>query len=240
MLVGRHANVYEVVSEALEPLWRMTPDGDGWPLLLDRRAKLVPAVDGYPLPDFYHWLMLPFSERKVRALCPRSPSDSVLVVDQTESRCLAVCCPTPGPGTSCPCSVVPSATHTAGFQGAAERSQLLLATGSCQGQAAHSRFCWDKAACLRIVGVWDKMFPLLQVEDLHELSARRHARAASRSRCFRRVLMCSVQNMISPPRGMSNVDFRWEAGRDEALVHPAMQFWSATADTVSVPVLRIQ
>jgi hypothetical protein len=57
--------VYEVVSEAIEPLWRMMPGGDGLPLLLDRRAKLVPGVDGYPMPDFYHWLLLPFSERKV-------------------------------------------------------------------------------------------------------------------------------------------------------------------------------
>jgi hypothetical protein len=63
--VRRHTNVYEVVSEAIEPLWRMMPGGDGWPLLLDRRAKLVPGIDGYPMPDFYHWLLLPFSHRKV-------------------------------------------------------------------------------------------------------------------------------------------------------------------------------
>lgn len=63
--VRRHTNVYEVVSEAIEPLWRMMPEGEGWPLLLDRRAKLVPSVDGYPMPDFFHWLLLPFSERKV-------------------------------------------------------------------------------------------------------------------------------------------------------------------------------
>ena len=57
--------MYEVVSEAIEPLWRMMPGGDGPPLLLDRRAKLVPGIDGYPMPDFYHWLLLPFSERTV-------------------------------------------------------------------------------------------------------------------------------------------------------------------------------
>ena len=57
--------MYEVVSEAIEPLWRMMPGGDGAPLLLDRRVKLVPGIDGYPMPDFYHWLLLPFSERKV-------------------------------------------------------------------------------------------------------------------------------------------------------------------------------
>lgn len=61
----RHTNVYEVVSEAIEPLWRMMPGGDGPPLLLDRCAKLVPGIDGYPMPDFYHWLLLPFSERTV-------------------------------------------------------------------------------------------------------------------------------------------------------------------------------
>lgn len=47
-----------------------------------------------------------------------------------------------------------------------------------------------------------------QVEDLHELSARRHARASTRSRCFRRVMLCSIQNMISPPLGVTGEEHR--------------------------------
>ena len=35
------------------------------PLLRDRRLKLVPAVGGFRLPSHYHWLLLPFSRRKV-------------------------------------------------------------------------------------------------------------------------------------------------------------------------------
>ncbi len=35
------------------------------PLLRDRRLKLVPAVGGFRLPSHYHWLLLPFSKRKV-------------------------------------------------------------------------------------------------------------------------------------------------------------------------------
>ena len=35
------------------------------PLLRDRRLKLVPAAGGFRLPAHYHWLLLPFSKRKV-------------------------------------------------------------------------------------------------------------------------------------------------------------------------------
>jgi hypothetical protein len=77
--------VYEVVSEAIEPLWRMMPGGDGPPLLLDRRAVLVPGIDGYPMPDFYHWLLLPFSKRKVGS---RHCITIMLQIRQIETRLL--------------------------------------------------------------------------------------------------------------------------------------------------------
>ena len=40
--------------------------GGEHPLLLDRRAKLVPVADSYRLPAFYSWLLFPFSEHKAR------------------------------------------------------------------------------------------------------------------------------------------------------------------------------
>ena len=36
------------------------------PFVRDRRLKLVPAIGGFRLPAAYHWLLLPFSKRKVR------------------------------------------------------------------------------------------------------------------------------------------------------------------------------
>ena len=62
-------NVGEFLAETLEPLWRMTPSGHSRvPLLLDRSIKFVPVTDGFALPEFYRWLLLPFSERPVSGL----------------------------------------------------------------------------------------------------------------------------------------------------------------------------
>ncbi len=36
------------------------------PLLVDRKLKLVPDLDGFALPNHLHWLLLPFSKRTVR------------------------------------------------------------------------------------------------------------------------------------------------------------------------------
>ena len=43
-------------------------------LMHDRRLKLVAAIDGFRLPTFYHWLLLPFSKRRVREALPDSSS----------------------------------------------------------------------------------------------------------------------------------------------------------------------
>ncbi len=66
-------NVGEFFMDTLEPLWRMSgagvglnPGPDARPLLLDRRARLAPVTDAFRLPDFYHWLLAPLSERPVR------------------------------------------------------------------------------------------------------------------------------------------------------------------------------
>ena len=49
-----------------------------------------------------------------------------------------------------------------------------------------------------------------QVEELSNLSARRHAGNARRSRCFQRVLLCALRNDISPPPKTSGIDHRRE------------------------------
>ena len=62
--MGRWTNLGEFYSQSLLPLADLF--GGGHPLLLDRRAKLTPITDSFHLPDFYHWLLLPFTEHKVR------------------------------------------------------------------------------------------------------------------------------------------------------------------------------
>ena len=63
----RHTRVTDVFLESVVPLHQAVT-GSG-PLIKDRRIKLVPATaGGYQLPGFYHWLLLPFSERPVRTL----------------------------------------------------------------------------------------------------------------------------------------------------------------------------
>lgn len=61
-------NVGEFLTDTLEPLWKMTAAGSDAPLLLDRGAKLTPVTDGFQLPDFYHWLLFPFSQRPVSGI----------------------------------------------------------------------------------------------------------------------------------------------------------------------------
>ncbi len=65
-ILDRYMNVGEFLTDTLEPLWKMTAAGSDAPLLLDRGAKLTPVTDGFQLPDFYHWLLFPFSQRPVR------------------------------------------------------------------------------------------------------------------------------------------------------------------------------
>ena len=62
-----HARAWNVTDVFLGTLTALhTAVAGPAPFIQDRRLKLVPATGGFQLPDFYHWLLLPFSRRQVR------------------------------------------------------------------------------------------------------------------------------------------------------------------------------
>ncbi|KAK9811469.1 hypothetical protein WJX72_004449 [[Myrmecia] bisecta] len=71
-------NYGEVVLQSLAPLHAMQADG-----LVDRNVTLVPVLNGFRLPDYFQWLLQPFTNNRIETFEDLSSREHMHAVDRT-------------------------------------------------------------------------------------------------------------------------------------------------------------
>ena len=164
-------NAADVYMGSLLPLERMLREG-----VVDNQITLVPALDGFRLPTFYHWWFAPFFKRKVNTLPPHREQVIELVRSMQSMVSLEL-------------SILWDDAHPRSKQVSRHTAyNKLSAPAWSTALAAHSlRY--------EVISGFPKACCSVQVTPLADLSDRSRAGR----RCFELVLMCSPQGIFSQP-----------------------------------------